>query len=86
MSCPTCSHTLAPIMQTPDGWRCFHCERCGTMVTDRGNETVKGVYTPKLVERCKDFRAQAAASFTARQNDLWITLGIAESIRPEGER
>lgn len=84
MPCPTCSHTMTPIVQV-NGVRYFHCGRCGTLYADRGEGTVSGAYPPLLVGRCRQFE-ELMPLVTAGDGRPWRSLGIAESIRPEGER
>lgn len=88
MACPTCSHTMASIGDVA-ARRVFHCERCGTVkietyTGDPQNWRVE-VYTPKLVERCREFEQQLNVVTTSARN--WRTLGIAESINtPENRK
>lgn len=77
MPCDTCGHTLALIGNDEDGCATRHCERCGTLVVER--ITRRDVYVPKLVERCRQYRANHPVALS------WDSLGIAEAIRPPVE-
>lgn len=66
MSCPTCDHTMQSVANGVH-W----CPRCGTLRTS--GDTWEA---PKLVDRCRAYRAGA----TLPWKNLWITGGIEESI------
>lgn len=76
MPCPTCSHTVESC-----GESIFHCPRCGTMVIRRGCD-FSDVYVPKLVERVRKLLPELLTS----EQRLCKTLGITDSIYPEGKR
>lgn len=92
MSCPTCSHTMASINDRA-AYLVFVCPRCGTVKTeaytgDPTNWHIK-VYTPKLVQACRDFigdlRAEADPC-ALRLGRRWVNLGIMDAINTPGER
>jgi ribosomal protein S27E len=85
MPCPTCSHTLATLVQA-EGLNYRHCERCGTVIVEPAGFGWTSIYRPKLVDRCREFRAQAASGLSARAADMWHTLGIHEATTPTNER
>lgn len=79
--CPTCSHTVAKLCDA-DGLTYLHCERCGTLCAVVADGTIRDAYVPRLVERCRAFRA--GANLTERQRERWHAFGLDESInRPE---
>ena len=90
MSCPTCSCTMQ--MLSTDKTH-FWCPRCGTLL--EGGEHVAPKVIPKLREFEETFLAnldhviQEAGDpmrMAAHVQLKWISLGVAESLRPEGER
>ncbi len=79
MSCPTCGHTMQAIAH--DGVPgAFWCPRCGTVTT---NESHPASFVPKLVERCRDFKAEG---LPREQSGRWYKIGIAESIHTPEKR
>lgn len=74
MTCPTCSRPMTFV--THGVW---HCAADGTLRSSYG--TGPGALymdsPPRLVARCQKF---AAALPDGRLADLWVSLGIAESI------
>lgn len=83
MPCPTCDHTLAQIASVPEAVRVFHCERCGTAVVEFQVVRRQDTYVPKLVERCRQFRAAMTDGADACEFDR---LGVTESIYPPDQR
>ena len=85
MPCPTCSHTIARVTDT-----IAHCERCGTLVVERGRQTSwQDVYVPKLVKRCRTFADEMLGPPDGGSGVLrtvWDYRGIDECIRTEEER
>lgn len=62
----------------------FLCPRCGTVKIDDFGRHGDKVYVPKLVERCRDFKAVWTDDVVGEM--LWRKLGIAESINVPGDR
>ena len=92
MACPTCDHTLE-CFGIDRGTQLFHCGRCGTVVEIEA-DGAHHPHGPKLVERCREFRAARHPSFKAEVGIFgdpvlaaeWYRLGIAESINLPGDR
>lgn len=86
MSCPTCDHTMAMIVNSPPH-SFHHCPRCGTVKHNTHGHSafsVAAVYVPTLVERCRKF---ATTQIGCGDNAaLWNRLGIAESINLPADR
>lgn len=74
MPCPTCDHTMHNI-GTAGVAGVFWCPRCGTLKT---GDPEPDIFTPKLVERCREFAKSDYPELHSGQ--LWTRLGIAESI------
>lgn len=84
MSCPACDHTMTHIGETIDGptrRSIWWCPRCGTLRVDGFGSFDE---TPKLVERCRDFYAEAPLSILGRAD--WKRIGIEEAIRKPEDR
>lgn len=87
MSCPTCDHTMAKLTQHDP--ICFHCERCGTVVTVIG--TTKNVYVPKLISRvrqlfeCNEVGKSLGEGWLGFK-EVCQRCGITESINLPGDR
>lgn len=93
MPCPACSHTMQKLEPTAEAIAFWWCPRCGTLSTLRGTHFSHDV--PRLVERCRQYDAQRIAQDRPGARDyprhypavaLWHSLGIEESIFPEGGR
>ncbi len=86
MSCDSCGHTMQPL----DASVWFWCPRCGSIRMQGGMHPE----APKLVERCREFRAARHPSFKAEVGIFgdpvlaaeWVRLGIAEAINVSGDR
>lgn len=74
MSCPTCDHTMQSLMGIRLG---FWCPRCGTILEPCGQ-----ISAPALVQRCRNFASQLGPPWF----QLWVMLGIEESILTPGVR
>ncbi len=85
MSCPTCSHTMTPLGYCNGGtW--LYCQRCGTASHYDQISAMDGpptVIVPKLVERCRDFKAEG---LPREHSERWRKIGIAESINTPEKR
>jgi acetone carboxylase gamma subunit len=84
MSCPTCDHTMSRL-GVIDGRPHYHCPRCGTHRIDCGSDGAGPIthdFVPKLVARCRKFEG----TLGPRWGELWVALGIAESINTPGNR
>lgn len=93
MACPTCDHTLAQLASVSEAVSYLHCERCGTVVIENLVIGSRSVYTPKLVERCREFEEsihtfQDLSGLTRYEitKNEWQSLGIAESINKPEDR
>lgn len=76
MSCPTCDHTMEKLGDFGGGI-VWWCPRCGTATwEDLENGKTQPACVPKLVERCRQFRAEASDRIAG----MWKRLGIEESI------
>lgn len=77
MSCPTCDSTMRYVGgDHEDECSVYHCPRCGT-VQINDSETV---YTPELVDRCREFKKQLGCSYGSEWNP------IAEAIHKPEDR
>lgn len=84
MSCPTCDHTMQLTHQYQESGY-YWCPRCGTLAVKVGtNIAERGV--PLLVERCREYYAEAVSKITTRHADVWRRRGIAESINKPEDR
>lgn len=94
MACPTCDHSMEACGQNDRGDNFFHCPRCGTLKIDAFGQHGDKLYVPKLVERCREFRATRHPSFKAEVGIFgdpvlvaeWERIGIAESINVPANR
>ena len=82
MPCPTCSHTLQCVITGEFTHPAVYwCPRCGTLRVSFDVGRTDEV--PKLVERCRQFRANWDGVEFER---VWHRYGIAESIHPPEDR
>jgi hypothetical protein len=84
MSCPTCNHTMEKIGTILETDRpLFQCPRCGTLKHGLIDPII---YTPDLVERCRQFEKQTVLDIPGVIGRDWRCIGIAESINLPGDR
>ncbi len=86
MSCPTCGHTLARVCTQAETVDHFHCERCGTMVAKYLIGDHVNIYTPKLVERCRELEKCLIVAEQPEGIEALRILGISESINVPADR